>query len=74
MNKKISIEFEKKEVETLKRLLRAELHEMLNTDVSSWGLGFKEAHDKLVQYEFNLLKKLGSSDDLQKIRIYEVHC
>ena len=43
------IEFEKKEVETLKRLLRTELHEMLNTDVSSWGLGFKEEHDKLIQ-------------------------
>ena len=72
MNK--NIEFEKKEVETLKRLLRAELHSMLNTDVSSWGLGFREEHDKLVQYEFNLLKKLGSSDNLQKIRIYETHC
>ena len=71
---KKNIEFEKKEVETLKRLLRAELHEMLNTDVSSWGLGFKEEHNRLVQYEFNLLKKLGSSDDLQKIRIYKNHC
>ena len=72
--KKISIEFEKKEIETLRRLLRAELHEMLNKDISSWGLGFKEEHDKLVQYKFNLLKKLGSSDDLQKIKIYENHC
>ena len=71
---KKNIEFEKKEVETLKRLLRSELHSILNTDVSSWGLGFREEHDKLVHFEFNLLKKLGSSDDLQKIRIYEVHC
>lgn len=67
-------ELTKKELETLKRLLRAELHQMLNTDVSSWGLGFREEHEKLVLYKFNLLKKLGSSDDLQKIRIYETHC
>ena len=38
---KIKLELEKKELETLRRLLRAELHEMLNTDISSWGLGFK---------------------------------
>ena len=69
-----TIEFEKRELETLRRLLRAELHEMLNTDVSSWGVGFREEHDKLVKYKFALLKKLGSSDNLQKIKIYECHC
>ena len=68
------MKFRGKEIETLRRLVRAELHEMLNTDTSSWGLGFKEEHDKLVKFEFDLLKKLGSSDNLQKIRIYENHC
>ena len=75
MNKELKvIEFEKREIGTLRRLLRAELHEMLNTDINSWGLGFKEEHEKLVKYKFKLLKKLGSSDTLQKIKIYETHC
>ena len=69
-----NLNLDNKEIETLRRLLRAELHDMLNTDMSSWGLGFREEHDKLVLFKFNLLKKLGSSDDLQKIKIYECHC
>ena len=69
----VTLKLTKKELGTLRRLLRAELHQMLNTDVSSWGFG-KVEHNELVNYKFNLLKKLGSSDDLQKIKIYETHC
>ena len=65
--------FEEKELGTLRRLLRAELHQMLNTDVSSWGFK-KVEHDELVKYKFRLLQKLGSSENLQQIKIYESHC
>lgn len=75
MNKELKvIKLEKRELETLRRLVRAELHSDLNNDVSSWGLGFVEEHERLVKYKFELLKKLGSSDTLQKIKIYECHC
>ena len=67
-----TLELTKEEVGTLKRLLRKELHTDLNNDVESWGLGFKEEHDKLVKYKFNLLKKLGSGETLQKIKIYDI--
>lgn len=73
MTKMKKIEFEEKELGTLRRLLRAELHQMLNTDVSSWGYG-KVEHDELVKYKFRLLQKLGSSENLQQIKIYETHC
>lgn len=67
-----TLELTKEEVGTLKRLLREELHTDLNKDVESWGLGFKEEHDKLVNYKFNLLKKLGSVETLQQIKIYDI--
>ena len=66
-----TLELTKEEVGTLKRLLREELHTDLN-NVESWGLVFKEEHDKLVNYKFNLLKKLGSGETLQQIKIYDI--
>ena len=66
------IEFEEKELGTLRRLLRAELHQMLNTDVSS--LGYRVEHDELVKYKFRLLQKLGSGENLNQIKVYETHC
>ena len=66
-----TLELTKEEVGTLKRLLRAELHTDLNRNVKSWSVGAKEEHEELINYKFNLLKKLGTGETLKQIKIYK---
>lgn len=67
--------FTKEEKETLKRLLRAELHADLqheNNKELMKGVAWREEHDKLVNYKFSLLNKLGNPYSLEEIKTYNL--
>ena len=73
MDKKITLTSEERR--TLSRLLYAELHSELqnedNEELTS-GVAWKEEHQKLVNYKFNLLNKLGNTYSLSDIKIYNL--
>lgn len=68
-----AVEFTKTEKATFRRLLRKELHEDLqleyNKDLMA-SVAWREEHQRLVDYKFNLLKKLGSTEKLSEIKTY----
>ena len=73
MDKKITLTLEERR--TLRRLLYSELHNDLQNEDNKElmkGVAWKEEHQKLVDYKFNLLNKLGNICSLSEIKIYNV--
>ena len=69
MNKEITLSSEERR--TLCRLLYLELHNDLQNENNKElikGVTWKEEHQKLVDYKFNLLNKLGNTYSLSEIK------
>ena len=74
MDKKITLTLEERR--TLCRLLYSELHNDLqnedNEELTS-GVAWKEEHQKLLDYKFALLNKLGNTYSLSEIKTYNLY-
>jgi hypothetical protein len=73
MNKEITLSLEERR--TLCRLLYSELHNDLQNEDNKElmkGVTWKEEHQKLVDYKFRLLNKLGNTYSLSDIKIYNL--
>ena len=74
MYKKITLTSEERR--TLCRLLYSELHKDLqnedNEELIS-GVAWKEEHQKLVDYKFALLNKLGNTYSLSEIKTFNLY-
>lgn len=71
-----NITFSLKEKKTLYRLLYSELHSDLqnkNIEELTSGVAWKEEHQKLIDYKFALLNKLGNTYSLSEIKIYNLY-
>ena len=68
------MEFTQEEKGTLRRLLLKELHSDLQNEDNKElmkGVAWKEEHEKLVNYKFQLLNKLGNKHSLSEIKTYD---
>lgn len=74
MNKEITLSSEERS--TLRRLLYSELHKDLqnedNEELIS-GVAWKKEHQKLINYKFALLNKLGNTYSLSEIKTYNLY-